>query len=134
MAISRRPRLRFPIVSRLRSQQDPEAQRQKLAKLARLALRRYLRQRLRRSSDEIVDSIARSNAAVFARVAHNIIRGMDGQLQRTSGNDAMGDDLVPGLLCFDEVSVNDPFTALALKGVRTFWQWAGHHCLVVNEL
>ena len=77
-----------------------------------------MRQRQRQSDQEIADSIAKSNAAVFATVAASLIRGMDGDPGGGGDADAAAEmeDLTPGVLCFDEVNVNDPFTALALKG------------------
>ena len=89
--------------------QDPIAQHQKDAKLARMAVRRLNRERLKRSDEENSAALARSNAVILKRAAQSLIRGRDG------GSDTSGRRQA-SLMCFDELQVNDPFAAVALKG------------------
>lgn len=63
---------------------------------------------MRQSGEEVAEKIAQSNAAVFAKVAASLMGGNAGQ-----GTAKMR----AGILCFDEININDPFTAIALKGV-----------------
>jgi len=87
-----------------------EAQRQ--AKQAKMAVRRFVRQRMRLSETEVAEKLAHSNAAVFSKVAASLIGGStEGDHAELSGN-----EMQAGVLCFDEVNINDPFTAIALKG------------------
>ena len=90
------------------------AEKHKQAKLAKLAVRRFLRQRTRQTDKQISESLARSNASVFSKVAVSLIRGTGMQVEESSWEHT--DTLTASILCFDEVNVNDPFTALALKG------------------
>ena len=93
--------------------QDPIAQHQKDAKLARMAVRRLNRERLKRSDEENSAALARSNAVILKRAAQSLIRGRDGGLD--DGWDTSGRRQA-SLMCFDEMQVNDPFAAVALKG------------------
>ena len=95
------------------SMQDPIAQHQKDAKLARMAVRRLNRERLKRSDEENSAALARSNAVILKRAAQSLIRGRDGGLD--DGWDTSGRRQA-SLMCFDEMQVNDPFAAVALKG------------------
>ena len=90
------------------------AEKHKQAKLAKLAVRRFLRQRTRQTDKQISESLARSNASVFSKVAASLIRGTGMEIEESSREHT--DTLTASILCFDEVNVNDPFTALALKG------------------
>ena len=93
--------------------QDPIAQHQKDAKLARMAVRRLNRERLKRSDEENSAALARSNAVILKRAAQSLIRGRDGGSD--DGWDTSGRRQA-SLMCFDELQGNDPFAAVALKG------------------
>ena len=95
----------------LDSEDEVEAARQ--AKRAKLAVRRFLRQRLKQSVGETAEKLAQSNAAVFSKVAASLM-GKDG----TEG-ESEPVKMRAGVLCFDEININDPFTAIALKGDPT---------------
>lgn len=82
------------------------------SKRAKLAVRRFLRQRKKQSEDDIAGKLAESNAAVFSEVAASIM-GQDKQGKITEAG-----RMRAGVLCFDEININDPFTAIALKGKR----------------
>lgn len=77
------------------------------AKRAKLAVRRFLRQRLKQGEGEIAEKLAQNNAAVFSKVATSLM-GEDIETGSTK--------MRAGILCFDEININDPFTAIALKG------------------
>lgn len=77
------------------------------AKRAKLAVRRFLRQRLKHSEGEIAEKLAQNNAAVFSKVATSLM-GEEADLESSR--------MRAGILCFDEININDPFTAIALKG------------------
>ena len=100
-------------------------EKQKDIRRAKLAIRRMLRSRLGKSQQAAAASLARSNAIIFSRAAASLIRARDGDMQ-------LGWEPSPptaSLLCFDEVQVNDPFSALALKG-RLPLQCA---CSIIHE-
>ena len=90
--------------------QDPEAARQKGARLAQMAVRRHQRQI---KAPDRAERLARSNAVVMRRAAQSLIRGHgpqpDGGWAEVASEAAV--------LCFDEVQITDPFTAIALKGM-----------------
>lgn len=89
--------------------QDPEAIRQKGSRLAQLAVRRHQRQI---KAPDRAERLARSNAVVMRRAAQSLIRGYGPQPDGGWAD-------VPreaAVLCFDEVQITDPFTAVALKG------------------
>jgi hypothetical protein len=73
-----------------------------------MAVRRFVRQRMRLSETEVAEKLAHSNAAVFSKVAASLM-GM-------AENGGLDEEMQAGVLCFDEVNINDPFTAIALKG------------------
>ncbi|KAK9816417.1 hypothetical protein WJX72_000026 [[Myrmecia] bisecta] len=93
--------------------QDPGSQQQKEATLAKLAVRRLMRQA--RTPGQLSRQLATSNAVVMQQAALSLIRAAG------PGGDAEGGrgEVEPGaaLLCFDEVQVTGPFEAVALKGV-----------------
>ncbi|KAK9864901.1 hypothetical protein WJX84_010909 [Apatococcus fuscideae] len=97
-------------VSDLETLQDPEAARQKGARLAQMAVRRHQRQI---KAPDRAERLARSNAVVMRRAAQSLIRGHgpqpDGGWAEVASEAAV--------LCFDEVQITDPFTAIALKGL-----------------
>lgn len=92
--------------------QDPVIQQQKEAKLAKLSIRRLMRERLTRGPDENSAQLARSNAVIIKRAAQSLIRGREDDVE--TGWEGHG--RIAALLCFDEMQVNDPFAAVALKG------------------
>ena len=89
--------------------QDPEVIRQKGSRLAQLAVRRHQRQI---KAPDRADRLARSNAVVMRRAAQSLIRGHVHEVE-SGWADAPREAAV---LCFDEVQITDPFTAIALKG------------------
>ena len=89
--------------------QDPEALRQKGSRLAQLAVRRHQRQI---KAPDRAERLARSNAVVMRRAAQSLIRGQ-GPQPDGGWADAPQE---AAILCFDEVQITDPFTAVALKG------------------
>ena len=64
---------------------------------------------MRLTETEVAEKLAHSNAAVFSRVAASLMGS-------TFGDDQEVEEMQAGVLCFDEININDPFTALALKG------------------
>lgn len=84
------------------------------SKRAKLAVRRFLRQRLKQSEVEVAGKLAQSNAAVFPKVAASLM-GFD-----ENDKEAEQGKMRAGILCFDEININDPFTAIALKG-KSSW-------------
>lgn len=72
------------------------------------------RQRELRGRDIVTSAVelAKSNAAVFRSVALRLMRLKDDEGSVTGGLAS-----TPTLLCWDEAQVNDPFTAVALKGI-----------------
>ncbi len=94
--------------------QDPEAIRQKGSRLAQLAVRRHQRQI---KAPDRADRLARSNAVVMRRAAQSLIRG-HGKEVDSGWAEAPWEAAV---LCFDEVQITDPFTAVALKGTIIIW-------------
>ena len=100
--------------------QDPEAARQKGSRLAQLAIRRHQRQV---KAPDRAERLARSNAVVMRRAAQSLIRGQGPEVDRGWAD-------VPceaAVLCFDEVQITDPFTAVALKGVANCKLLIGMH-------
>lgn len=102
------------LAQKLAELEDPFAQHQKLAKMARIAIRTLGRQRMKRSPAQNSELLAKSNAVILRAAAQSLIRGKDGDV-------SLGWDMPSrrsaAVLCFDEMQVTDPFAAVALKGV-----------------
>ena len=64
---------------------------------------------MRLTETEVAEKLAHSNAAVFSKVAASLMGG-------TAEGEEESEEMRAGVLCFDEININDPFTALALKG------------------
>ena len=97
----------------------------KQAKKAKLAIRRFLRRRTKESNEALSLSLVETNAQIFSDVGAELMgvnqidssNTVDGSNRRSSSNSEFERlKMHTGVLCFDEININDPFTALALKG------------------
>lgn len=102
------------LAQKLAELEDPVAQHQKLAKMARIAIRTLGRQRMKRSPAQNSELLAKSNAVILRAAAQSLIRGTDEDV--SLGWDTPNHRSA-AVLCFDEMQVTDPFAAVALKGV-----------------
>lgn len=73
--------------------------------------------------------LAESNSRIFSEVASELMgieQDADADFERLR--------LHVGVLCFDEININDPFTALALKGGCPHWHTVSKHSAVSKSL
>lgn len=89
------------------------------AKRAKLAIRRFLRQRTKQTDEALSLSLVQDNAQIFSSVGEELMGVNKSRGKSKSDREFEGVQMHAGVLCFDEININDPFTALALKG-RSF--------------